>query len=68
MHTVIAPELVTKEAFHNLSPDALQQSNWSSDTNYQSFIHAVRQQFINLPKINNNNFIAPYDLNVVQLG
>ncbi|KAL6072667.1 hypothetical protein QOT17_005494 [Balamuthia mandrillaris] len=45
MHTVIAPELVTKEAFHNLSPDALQQSNWSADTNYQSFIHAVRQRW-----------------------
>ncbi|KAL6040131.1 X-linked retinitis pigmentosa GTPase regulator, partial [Balamuthia mandrillaris] len=43
-HCVIAPELVTKEAFHNLSPDALQQSNWSTDTNYQSFIHAVRQR------------------------
>ncbi|KAL6045224.1 hypothetical protein QOT17_022896 [Balamuthia mandrillaris] len=43
MHTVIAPELVTKEAFHNLCPDALQQSNWSADINYQSFIHAVRQ-------------------------
>ncbi|KAL6054266.1 hypothetical protein QOT17_017461 [Balamuthia mandrillaris] len=42
-YTVIAPELVTKEAFHNLSPDALQQSNWSADTNYQSFIHAVHQ-------------------------
>ncbi|KAL6048413.1 hypothetical protein QOT17_021047 [Balamuthia mandrillaris] len=44
MHTVIAPKLVTKEAFHNLSPDALQQSNWSADTNYQSFIHAVHQR------------------------
>ncbi|KAL6049066.1 hypothetical protein QOT17_020685, partial [Balamuthia mandrillaris] len=40
----IAPELVTKEAFHNLSPEALQQSKWSADTNYQSFIHAVRQR------------------------
>ncbi|KAL6045750.1 hypothetical protein QOT17_022601 [Balamuthia mandrillaris] len=39
----IAPELVTKEAFHNLSPEALQQSKWSADTNYQSFIHAVCQ-------------------------
>ncbi|KAL6078946.1 hypothetical protein QOT17_001099, partial [Balamuthia mandrillaris] len=43
-HCVIAPELVTKEAFHNLSPEALQQSKWSADTNYQSFIHAVRQR------------------------
>ncbi|KAL6077808.1 hypothetical protein QOT17_000890 [Balamuthia mandrillaris] len=43
-HCIIAPELVTKEAFHNLSSDALQQSNWSADTNYQSFIHAVCQR------------------------